>query len=102
MGLDIDAIKHFGDEVIAKGDEWCNVITKGPLTLVHGDSHCENYLYKENSEDENVVMIDFQLTQISQPLFDVANFLVLSMATEDFDNHYEELVGFYYNELSSN
>ncbi|GMH63124.1 hypothetical protein TrLO_g13779 [Triparma laevis f. longispina] len=46
-------------------------------------------------------MIDFQLTSVSQPLFDVANCLVLSLKASDFEREYESLVEFYYKELTS-
>ena len=49
---------------------------------------------------DQVSMIDFQLAAISQPLFDVANFLVLSLSSENFDGYYEELLDFYYAELT--
>ncbi|GMH63121.1 hypothetical protein TrLO_g13778 [Triparma laevis f. longispina] len=42
MGLDVNAVESCGDEIVAKGSKWCDVCSKGPLTLVHGDSHCEN------------------------------------------------------------
>ncbi|GMH87570.1 hypothetical protein TrST_g5976 [Triparma strigata] len=100
MGLDVEAVKSCGDEVVAKGKRWSDIVATEPVSLVHGDSHCENYLYTEGSETDQVSMIDFQLAAISQPLFDVANFLVLSLSSENFDAYFEELLDFYYAELT--
>ena len=91
MDLDINAVESCGDKVVAKGSKWCDVCSKDLLTLVHGDSHCENYLYTNNSE--TVSMIDFQLTSVSQPLFDVANCLVLSLKVSSCERRTTKING---------
>lgn len=40
-----------GEEAVATGSGWQHEITVPPLTLVHGDSHSENFLFEPDGDE---------------------------------------------------
>jgi thiamine kinase-like enzyme len=85
-----------GEEVVKSKRRWQQHMAVPPLTLVHGDSHCENFML---CDDDSVVAIDFQLCAIGQGAFDVANFLVMSMEGEVLEKEADKLLKVYYDSL---
>lgn len=53
----------------------------GPQTLTHGDFRLENIFYGDDEQDE-ISVIDWQVSGINSPLYDVSYFLSSSVTTE--------------------
>lgn len=59
-------VRAVGAEAIADPELWAaEASTTAPVSLTHGDAHCENYLFSQS--EEQAVAIDFQLVEIGQP-----------------------------------
>ncbi len=56
-------------------------VAAGPKTLSHGDFRWDNIFFAADGGDE-IAMIDWQVSGLRSPLFDVAYFLVGSVTTE--------------------
>ena len=56
-------------------------VAAGPKTLSHGDFRLDNIFFAADGGDE-IAMIDWQVSGLRSPLFDVAYFLVGSVTTE--------------------
>jgi hypothetical protein len=85
-----------GQEIRDAGSAALAALTCPPMTLVHGDSHAENFLFEP---DGGVVALDFQLCMVGQAPFDVANFLVMSLQPDVYAAKAGELALFYYGQL---
>lgn len=103
---DLEDVVYVGDGVLKARNGWRKEAARPPLTLLHGDCHCENFIflpgeYKVSPEDQDpaVYALDFQLAQIGQSAFDVAGFMVMSLSTENFNSWSEELLQFYFSAL---
>lgn len=75
---------------------------KGAATSVitQGDSWAPNYLVRRTDKGEEVMMIDFQLTRCSSAILDVS-FLVYSCTSKELrDNHFQDLLKAYHDEIS--
>ena len=56
-------------------------VAAGPKTLIHGDFRQDNIFFSDNPE-EDIAVIDWQLSALSSPLYDVAYFLASSVTTD--------------------
>ena len=65
-----DALANFADDVDVINEPW---------TLVHGDPRSDNLLYR----DDGVVVLDWALTAIAHPGYDVAYLLGSSVRVEE-------------------
>lgn len=99
----LEVAKSVAQEVLSSQGQWMQEMAKPPLTVIHGDCHSENYLWPEGAaaSGEKIIAIDFQLATVGQGLFDVANFLLLSMDSELLQKEEEELLMFYHTKLAA-
>jgi hypothetical protein len=74
---------------------------RGPLTLVHGDSHLGNCFEYPGEDGPRVGMIDFQATHWSKGMRDVQYFMINSMEPDVLEASEEELIRGYCAELAS-
>ena len=73
----------------------------GPLTLVHGDSHLGNCFEYPSEEERQVGMIDFQAVHWSKGMRDVQYFLINSLPSDVLEEHEQDLIAFYCDELAT-
>jgi len=67
-----------------------------PRTICHTDFRSENMFFGEPGTDEDVVVLDWQLTTRSGGLYDVAYLLAQSLTTDDRRLHEDRLLGIYH------
>lgn len=67
-----------------------------PRTICHTDFRSENMFFGEPGSDEDVVILDWQLTTRSGGPYDVAYLLAQSLTTEDRREHEEHLLAVYH------
>ncbi|KAG7296507.1 hypothetical protein JYU34_020285 [Plutella xylostella] len=76
--------------------------TKETGVISHGDSWTNNFLYKyDGLKPIDTKMIDFQLTRCASPVLDVCFFIYACTSQELRLKHYEDLMKYYYDVLSS-
>jgi thiamine kinase-like enzyme len=61
----------------------------------HGDFRTDNLLFGARRGTVPVAVVDWQTVAVGSPLLDVAYFLVTSLDTADFAQHFEYLLDFY-------
>ena len=78
----------FSDDMRRLAETYCSRIADhieraaaGPKTFSHGDFRLDNIFFAADAADD-VAMIDWQVSGINSPLFDVAYFLGISVTTE--------------------
>ncbi|MBJ18283.1 MAG: hypothetical protein CL933_02555 [Deltaproteobacteria bacterium] len=84
-------------------DHWDLILEawyRGPLTLIHGDSHLGNCFEYPTEAGPQVGMIDFQATHWSKGMRDVQYFMINSMEPELLEASEEELIRGYCAELA--
>ena len=84
---------------IAKWDALMDAWYRGPLTLIHGDSHLANCFEYPTPEGPRVGLIDFQGLQWCKGMRDVQYHLVNSLEPEVLAASEEDLVDGYLDEL---
>lgn len=67
-----------------------------PRTICHTDFRSENMFFGEPGSDEDVVLLDWQLTTRSGGLYDVAYMLAQSLTLEDRRAHEDRLLRVYH------
>lgn len=67
-----------------------------PRTICHTDFRSENMFFGEAGTDEDVVILDWQLTTRSGGPYDVAYLLAQSLTTEDRRQHEDRLLAMYH------
>ena len=72
------------------------------LTITHGDLRVDNVLFQESSPDREAVLIDWQLTGLRNPMYDLAYFTASSLSTEDRREHEQRLLTGYLEEVETN
>lgn len=99
----LEAAVQIAQEVLASKGEWLQVMATAPLSVIHGDCHSENYLWPQDADAsaDEVIAIDWQLSTVGQPLFDVANFLVLSLEGASLQQQEEDLLLYYHTQLKT-
>jgi aminoglycoside phosphotransferase (APT) family kinase protein len=70
---------------------------RGPLTLIHGDSHIGNLYFHAGG----VGLLDWQVAQCGQGMRDVSYFLINSLPTETRRAHERDLLGHYLHTLQA-
>ena len=85
---------------IQKWDALLDAWYRGPLTLVHGDSHLGNCFEYPTSGGRRVGLIDFQATHWSKGMRDVQYFLINSLETDVLEANESDLIDLYCDELS--
>ncbi|KAK5642416.1 hypothetical protein RI129_008583 [Pyrocoelia pectoralis] len=84
-----------------------NIEKFGKYSVInHGDFQARNFLYKYEICDQSDVptqfcIIDWQLSRIGLPVFDILHFFFVSTRKDFRDNHYIELLQVYYQSFSS-
>nr|XP_021198182.2 uncharacterized protein LOC110382040 [Helicoverpa armigera]XP_021198183.2 uncharacterized protein LOC110382040 [Helicoverpa armigera]XP_021198184.2 uncharacterized protein LOC110382040 [Helicoverpa armigera]XP_049706343.1 uncharacterized protein LOC110382040 [Helicoverpa armigera] len=114
-GIAIDAVeKEYPDSIyvekikkFAVPERYQDMIDAATKTgdngvISHGDSWTNNFLYKYVQEKPvDAKIIDFQLSRCATPVLDVA-FMIYGCTTQDLrDKHYEDLLKYYYEVLST-
>ena len=92
-------IRDTYQRAIAKWDTLLDAWYRGPLTLVHGDSHLGNCFEYPTSGDRRVGLIDFQATHWSKGMRDVQYFLIHSLETDVLQANESDLIDLYCDEL---
>lgn len=69
------------------------------LTLTHGDLRVDNVLFQERGRALDAVLIDWQMTGLRNPMYDVAYFLSSSLRVDDRRQHEQRLLAFYLDAL---
>jgi hypothetical protein len=64
--------------LIERMDELTDILSSAPLTLLHGDFHCQNMTF---GADGILRLVDFQFVQQGAAMVDVARFLATSLTT---------------------
>ena len=62
------------------------------LTLTHGDLRVDNVLFEQGQDRIRAILIDWQLTGLRNPMWDVAYFLASSLTIEDRRRHERALL----------
>lgn len=71
-------------------------------TVVHNDYWVNNMMIKySNDQPEHVKIIDFQITLYGSVAYDIIFFLFTSVKTTILENHFDELLQYYYDQLMS-
>lgn len=70
-----------------------------PQTLVHGDARIGNMLFDRSSD--NTVLIDWQAVRPHKCAWDIVYFMMFSLPPKMRAEHYDDLVNYYMNCLSS-
>ncbi|CAG9767606.1 unnamed protein product [Ceutorhynchus assimilis] len=78
-------------EKLHKSETFKNVIC-------HGDLHVGNMLF--NYKSGNTALIDFQILRYCPPAHDLLLFLYCTTFKETFDTYHNELIAYYYSELT--
>ena len=71
-----------------------------PKTIIHGDYRLSNILFSNDNSD-NIALIDWQVSGVSNGLYDVAYFLSYSVTTETRRRIERELLAEYYENVCS-
>ena len=72
-------------------DAWFRV-PSSRLTLTHGDLRVDNVLFERPAGRAEAILIDWQLTGLRNPMWDVAYFLASSLKIEDRRRHERKLL----------
>lgn len=70
------------------------------VTLNHGDSRKENFMFKQSTNEVLVQFIDYQCCFISSPAYDLSIFLQSSVLANVLEAHFDELIDGYLCELN--
>ena len=70
--------------------------------MLHGDLRGGNIIFWDRGDTEIFCALDFQCIHAGNCAEDVAYFIGSSLTNDDFDNHENELLELYFNELISN
>ena len=76
-----DDMRHLAETYASRIDSQIVRVAAGPKTLSHGDFRLDNVFFAADGGDE-IAIIDWQVSGLRSPLFDVAYFLVGSVTTE--------------------
>ncbi|XP_023178911.2 uncharacterized protein LOC111604904 [Drosophila hydei] len=73
----------------------------GYYVLCHGDFHLKNMMFKrrENGALEDVMLLDFQMSNICPITMDLIYAVYMLMSMEDRRNNYKELINYYFSEF---
>ncbi len=85
---------------LARYDAMHAAWSRGPLTLVHGDSHLANFFEYGTPEGPRMGMLDFQAVHWSQGIRDVQYFLIHSLEPDVLAEHEDALIDHYLAELA--
>lgn len=81
--------------------EFENVNQRHQSTILHGDLVCNNFLFKYDCGiPVECVLIDYQLLKYGPPALDVLNIIYSNTRKNLRDEHFQTLVGYYYDCLS--
>lgn len=78
-------------ECAALADAWFR-LPSSRLTLTHGDLRVDNVLFEQDQDRIRAILIDWQLTGLRNPMWDVAYFLASSLTIEDRRRHERALL----------
>lgn len=112
-----DSVKNYGDcdEVAAKiaswdfqklRDVWLDVAVPmrcGFEVMNHGDIWINNMMFRSDEAGDTVAvkLIDFQIAFWASPVPDLLYFLLSSVADDIKTDHYDDLIEFYHEQLTS-
>lgn len=71
--------------------QWHNLPHKN-LSFTHGDPRVDNVLFETSGDDVRAVIIDWQVTGLRNPMYDVGYFLSGSVSAEDRRAHEKHLI----------
>ena len=76
-----DDMRRLAETYVSRIDSQIARVAAGPKTLSHGDFRLDNIFFAADDGDE-IAIIDWQVSGLRCPLFDVSYFLVGSVTTE--------------------
>ena len=76
-----DDMRRLAETYASRIDSQIVRVAAGPKTLSHGDFRLDNIFFEADGGDE-IAIIDWQVSGLRSPLFDVSYFLVGSVTTE--------------------
>jgi hypothetical protein len=85
-----------GDEIVKLWSRYVNTLSRGPMTLLHGDAHIGNTYVIGNTE---VGFLDWQVVRRGNWSQDVGYFLIGAMTEQDRRDNEVELIEIYRNAL---
>jgi hypothetical protein len=78
--LPAQVVRHSGEDILAFWTRYVKSLTRGPLTLLHGDAHIGNTYVLP---DDDVGFLDWQVVRRGEWSQDVGYFLVSALEAED-------------------
>lgn len=78
-----------------------HLLPQSRLSLTHGDPRVDNVLFEEVDGEVGAVLIDWQVTGVRNPMYDVGYFLSGSISVEDRRAAEDELLAHYVAEYDS-
>jgi thiamine kinase-like enzyme len=99
----VKQLETFAAAMITKEKEIFKVNSTDFCVNNHGDLWLNNTLWKYNEagEIEDMLLVDHQEGQICSPGYDLNHFIATSCNLEVQAKHYDELVAYYHEELTS-
>ncbi|HZZ46561.1 MAG TPA: phosphotransferase [Pseudonocardia sp.] len=94
--LDLDAVAGVADVV----HDW-HRLPQTRLTLTHGDPRVDNVLFEQVDGATRAVLIDWQVTGLRNPMYDVGYFLSGSISIDDRRAHEDALLEHYLREFAT-
>ncbi|KAI5636507.1 ecdysteroid kinase domain-containing protein [Phthorimaea operculella] len=73
----------------------------GTKVIVHGDFRSDNMMYREKSNEVEVIILDYQTMHIGCPAADIMYFVASATDSAFRAKYYERLINHYYEELSA-
>ncbi len=93
-------VRERTDWVAEHGPQLLRRMGRAPLTLAHGDYRLDNLMFHDpGTGSEEITMIDFQGVTASNPMADVAYFLLPNVHAEVAEEHEDRLVKTYHDAL---
>lgn len=77
---------------IAKLPDMLTALSTSPTTVIHGDYRADNIFF---DDDDNVVLLDFQITGLGTGAYDLAYFVTQSLLPDVAAEHEQALFGRY-------
>ena len=76
-----DDMRRLAETYVSRIDSQIERVSAGPKTLSHGDFRLDNIFFADDAA-EGIAIIDWQVSGLRSPLYDVSYFLVGSVTTE--------------------
>ena len=94
--------RAIGDRLNWQGDRLAELHSQGPRTIVHSDFRADNLIFDNTSQENPVIVLDWQLAQRNMGAYDVARVVCGSVPFEDQRGRHREFVNVWHKSLISN